>query len=196
MNKTNLIICLVLFFLLFFITGCDVIPHDVPPVRLNPPWITRHNITSSQYQDAFDTYTEDGYRLTYVNCHNYNGSVRYNAIWEKIGGPSWYAFHGQTADEYQVKVDELKELGFHPVLVNPCNVNGQVYFASIFEQRNVAWIARHGLTHAEYQTEFDEHGENGYFLQFVAGYQEGNQARYAAIWEKTTGPPLLIHSPT
>lgn len=166
--------------LLAFVAGCGGNTLEA--------WVTRHNMTGSGYQEQFDNWVRQGYRLTYVNCHNYQESVRYNAIWKKTDGNPWQAFHGLTATQYQNKVDELKTDGFHPVLVNPCNVQGRVYFTAIFEQSNVAWVARHGMTGSEYQNEFDTWTGRGYRLTFVAGYQEGNQARYAAIWDNSSGP--------
>lgn len=166
--------------LLTFVYGCEN--------NALTPWVTKHNLTGAEYQEEFDNWTRADYRLTYVNCHNFDGTTRYNAIWKKKAGNDWQAFHGQSASEYQTTVDDLEEQGFRPVLVNPCNVNGRVFFTSIFEKDTANWVARHGMNGTEYQNEFDTWTNRGYRLRFVAGYQENGQARYAAIWDDTTSP--------
>jgi len=59
-----------------------------------PEWQARHNMTPSQFQSAFDGYYKGGYRLKEMSGYNVGGQDLYAAIWEKTGGPAWYARNG------------------------------------------------------------------------------------------------------
>lgn len=159
----------------------------------NPtPWIARHGLTSDQYQNEFDTHTDNGYRLTHVAGYAINDQPRFAAIWEKIVGPAWTARHGLTATEYQQTFDQLVGEGYRLTLVNAYTVNRTIHYAAIWEQRSgPAWKARHGMTSNEYQMEFMRNARLGFRLTRVDGCGFGDAARYAAIWEKRPGPPMV-----
>src|SRR5262249_54365592 len=72
-----------------------------------PAWEGRHGLTASEYQQAFDTYTKQGYRLIHVSGYSSGGSARYAAIFEKSPGPAWQARHGLTASQYQQAFDDF-----------------------------------------------------------------------------------------
>ena len=67
-----------------------------------PEWVARHGLTSQQYQQAFDTYTSQGYRLKHVSGYAQGNTALYAAIWEKSGtNVEWVAHHGMTSAGYQ-----------------------------------------------------------------------------------------------
>lgn len=45
-------------------------------------WVARHGMTSDQYQNIFDGYVNEGYRLNVVSGYVVNGVDYYAAIWE------------------------------------------------------------------------------------------------------------------
>ncbi|TQF14826.1 beta-lactamase family protein [Myxococcus llanfairpwllgwyngyllgogerychwyrndrobwllllantysiliogogogochensis] len=152
-------------------------------------WVARHALTAAQYQTEFNTWTGQGYRLSYVSGYEDGGSVRYAAIWEQTSGPAWRAFHGLTSAQYQTTAVNQNAQGYRPVVVNGYSVGGVAYFAVIFHSDGVAaWVARHDLTAAQYQTEFNTWTGQGYRLVHVSGYTSGGAERYAAVWEQTSGP--------
>jgi CubicO group peptidase (beta-lactamase class C family) len=156
------------------------------------PWVTRHGMTSNSYQAEFDKWTSRDFRLTYVSGHQatYRGrtSARYNAIWVKEPGPSWYARHGLTAREYQREVNNASQKHYQPIVVDAFNVGNQILFAVIFEKASSRWVARHGMTSDEYQSEFNQRIKQGYRLRYVTGYEFKGKARYAAIFDKSPSP--------
>ncbi|GEN11693.1 CubicO group peptidase, beta-lactamase class C family [Myxococcus fulvus] len=158
------------------------------------PWVARHNLTAAQYQTEFNTWTGQGYRLSYVSGYEDAGSVRYAAIFEDTSGPAWRASHGLTSAQYQTAVVNQNAQGYRPVMVNGYSVGGVAYFAVIFHADNGApWVARHDLTAAQYQTEFNTWTGQGYRPVHVSGYTSGGAERYAAIWEQSAGPAWRAH---
>ncbi|HEY5802025.1 MAG TPA: hypothetical protein VIT92_17510 [Burkholderiaceae bacterium] len=154
-----------------------------------PAWQARHGLSGIEYQQAFDSLTRQGYRLTDVSGYGVAGQDRYAAIWEKSEGPAWQARHGLNTAQYQQTFDRLAQQGLRPVHVSGYTVGGQDRYAAIWQAKpGVAWVARHGLSAAQFQQEFDRLLREGYRLTDVSGYNVGGQDRYAAIWEKSPGP--------
>jgi hypothetical protein len=153
-----------------------------------PAWAARHGLTAEQYQAAFNSFNEQGYRLTFVNGYAVGNEARYAAIWSKGRGPASAARHGLTAAQYQAAVDEFVGKGYSLAHVSAYTVGNTPRFAAIFEKGGPAWVARHGLTPAQYQAAFDQFTRQGYRLSVVSGYRDGGSDRYAAIWTKAQGP--------
>jgi hypothetical protein len=152
-------------------------------------WEARHGLTAAQYQQAFDTLKQQGYRIVEVSGYSVDDKATYAAIWEKRAGPAWVARHGLSANAYQQEFDTLKQQGYRLVYINGYDVGGQDHYAAIWEKRQgPAWVAHHRLTSDQYQQEFNTLRQQGYRLVHVSGYDVGGQDRYAAIWEKRQGP--------
>ena len=157
-------------------------------LRLPTPWVARHGMSSSKYQNEFNNWTRAGYRLTHVSGYNVDGAVRFAAIWEKKSGPSWVARHGLTASQYQSQFNYWVGQGYRLKVVDGYEYAGSARYAAIWEKSSgPAWVARHGLTSAGYQSQFNYWTSRGYRLQWVQGYGVAGVDYYAAIWEKTTG---------
>ena len=58
-----------------------------------PAWTARHGLCAADYQKAFDDFTKQGFRLTWVTGYEAGGTLKYAAIWEKKGGPELEARH-------------------------------------------------------------------------------------------------------
>ena len=114
---------------------------------------------------------------------------RYAGIWRQDGGPSFFAHHGLTADQYQQTFDQMVAQGLRPTVVSGDEVNGVDSYAAIFEKRDgPAFQARHGLTSDQYQQTFTELVGQGFRPTNVSGYSLNREARYAAIFEQQGGP--------
>jgi CubicO group peptidase (beta-lactamase class C family) len=153
-----------------------------------PAWVARHGMTPAQYQQAFDDYGAQGYRLVYIDGYNSGGQVLFAAIWEQRQGPAWVAKHGLSGSDYQATFDDLTGKGYRLIGVSGYADGGQARYAAIFEQSpGPAWAAKHGLSGAQYQQAFNELGGQGYKVKLVSGYRVGGTDYYAAIWEKSSG---------
>jgi len=151
-------------------------------------WAARHGMSAEQYQAAFNSFGEQGYRLSFINGYAVGGKATYAAIWTKGPGPAWAARHGMTAAQYQAAVDEFVGKGYSLSHVSAYTVGDTPRFAAIFEKGGPAWVARHGLTPVKYQEAFNQFSRQGYRLSVVSGYRDGGSDRYAAIWTKAAGP--------
>lgn len=97
-------------------------------------WVARHGLTSDQYQQAYDNYTSQGYRLVLVSGCGINDVDYYAAIWEKRDGPNWAARHGLTATQYQSEFDNYTSQGYIPRVVSGYTINYEDRYAAILEQ--------------------------------------------------------------
>lgn len=152
-------------------------------------YAARHGMSSATYQEKFDKYKQQGYRLTLVSGYSDKGQARFAAIWEKKSGPEWTARHNMSSAGYQKAFDDNKKKGYRLILVDGYTENGQARFAAIWAKiRGAKCAARHDMTSAEYQQNFDKYKEEGYRLTHVSAYSHMGTTLFAAIWEKKKGP--------
>ncbi|EXJ69306.1 uncharacterized protein A1O5_07342 [Cladophialophora psammophila CBS 110553] len=150
-------------------------------------WVSRHGMTSTDYQMAFDTYISQGYRLRHVSGYAQGNQPLYAALWDKSETEiPWVAAHGVTSSEYQQEFDKYVNRGFRLVHVCGYVVDNEAYYAAIWDKsHSKGWFARHGLTATEYQSEQGKWVDLGYRLAVVSGYTvDFNQDLYAALWVK------------
>ncbi|HLP91727.1 MAG TPA: serine hydrolase [Nostocaceae cyanobacterium] len=152
----------------------------------NPPaWIARHRITSNEYQNIFNNYVAQGYRLVDVSAYTIGSEDYYTAIFEKTPNPpAWIARHRMTSNEYQTEFNKYISQGYRLVKVSGYSLNSQDRYAAIWEKSSSGiWAARHGMNSQEYQDEFDRYFYQGYRPIWVNGYTVNGQDKYAAIWQ-------------
>src|SRR5262245_51205437 len=83
-----------------------------------PPFIAYHGVTSADHQARVDTLAPQGFRPTALNVSGDPVDARYAAVWVQRPGPRWFAIHGFTAAQYQVRFDQLTGQGFAPTLLS------------------------------------------------------------------------------
>jgi hypothetical protein len=154
-----------------------------------PELVTRYLMKPSQYQQAFDTYVQQGYRLIDISGFSVAGNVFYAAIWEKEEGPAWVARHGLSPSQYQQEFNKYAEEGVRLKRISGYARQGKARYAAIWEkEEGPAWVARHGLSPSQYQQALDTYVQQGYRPVNVSCYNVDGNARYAAIWEQRSGP--------
>lgn len=77
-----------------------------------PDWQARNGMTSEQYQQQFNTLTQQGYRLARIRGWRSRDSSHFAAIWVKVSGPAWVARHDMLSDAYQEEFDKLVKDGY------------------------------------------------------------------------------------
>jgi hypothetical protein len=103
--------------------------------RAGAPWAARHGMSSSDYQQAFDQYSAQGYRLRMVSGYGVLGVPSFAAIWEKAESPPWEAHHDMSSDQYQQTFDRLVHgRGYRLTNVSGYDRGGQPAYAAIWEQ--------------------------------------------------------------
>ena len=158
------------------------------------PIAAHHGMTGAEYQDKFNTYKNQGYRLVLVDGYGVGNTAYYAAIWHKTPGPDIATHHGMTGADYQNKFNTYKNQGYRLVLVDGYGVGNTAYYAAIWHKTSGPdRAAHHGMTGADYQNKFNSYNGQGYRLSWVSGYAVGNTVYYAAIWEKSPGPATATH---
>ena len=166
-------------------------PGPSPTVLGTAYWRTCYGMTASEYKRISEELKRQAFRLTDLTGYSVGGQARYAAIWEKRDGPPWEAPFGLTSAQYQQTFEDLRMRGYRPLRISAYSIEGQAFFAGVWEQRTgPAWEVRREMAAAEFQQMSDKLKGKGYRLTDVSGYSVGGQARYAAIWEKGDGPPL------
>ena len=156
-------------------------------------WQARHGIDSIAYQQAFDTLTSQGYRLTSVCGYSEGREGRFNAIWQQRSGGAWQARHGLTAGQYQATFNDLVSQGYRLTNISGYAVNGQARYAAIWEQKpGPDWQAHHGMTGVQYQQIFNDLAQQGYVLTQICGYRVNVNVLFAGIWEKQYGVTVQV----
>jgi hypothetical protein len=99
-----------------------------------PEFVARHGLTSVQYQQAFDDFSKQGFRLKEVSGYSPGGVDHYAAIWEKGGdGAPWIARHGIPLAGYQMQFDIDRFQGWQPHYVQAFTSGGSARFDVIYE---------------------------------------------------------------
>jgi len=101
-----------------------------------PAWTARHNLNSAQYQQAFNNYAKQGYRLKEVSGYNVGGADFYAAIWEKTSGPVGFARHAIPDAWYQNVFDNMYYQGYRPVFITAFTSGGAGKLNGIWENTN------------------------------------------------------------
>jgi CubicO group peptidase (beta-lactamase class C family) len=95
---------------------------------------TFHAMTSVEYQEKFDQYSAQGYRIAHLDAYIVNGAARFAAIWEKNSGPARSAHHGLSEPNYQTMVLNYFYQGYTLGQTNAYVVNGNTFFAATWDE--------------------------------------------------------------
>jgi hypothetical protein len=166
--------------------------------RAGLAWAARHGLTSAQYQDAFDTFTAAGYRLTQVDSYLQSGAVRYSAVFTKTTGPAWRAYHGVSAATHQSNFDSLTSQGYVPTNVSVVVVNGSRYYTALYEHVSVgSFTLSSTVLESSYQTYFNQQTAAGRKLTYIDTYRDGSVNRFSVVFESNVGSNwAAVHNAT
>jgi hypothetical protein len=136
-----------------------------------PPWESRVGLTQAQYQQEFETFPKQGYRLVDVSGYTISGQDRYAVIWEKRGGPAWEARNGLTSSQYQTEFNDLSKQGYRLSRLKGWPSGNTAHFAAIWEKvAGSPWIARHSMLSDAYQEQFNALSKECYRLEHISAY--------------------------
>lgn len=146
-------------------------------------WVTRFGLTFDGYQEAFDTYTGDGYHLTHVAGYGVGGQDMYAGTWVDTTAPEWYAYHGLDPDGYESAYAERTGSGYRLVHISGYTVGDARLYATIWEKPDDReWVAERDLSASELSDLLTEYDRQGLRLASLSGYGVSGLARYAALW--------------
>jgi len=154
--------------------------------RNGPAYEAKANLSATEYQQAFDTYTKQGYRPLHVWGYTIAGGPRFAVIFEKSSGPAWAARHNLTTAQYQQAFNQYTGQGYQVKVVSGYNVGGTDYYDAIFEKSADAFAwAHHGIAELSYQNVFDNMYYQGYRPRFISAFTSGGAAKMNGVWENT-----------
>ncbi|MFC4158437.1 hypothetical protein [Chitinimonas lacunae] len=146
------------------------------------PWAARHGLDGAQYQAEYNAWKDKGYRPIQVETHVEGNEIRYAAIFVKDGGPAVAAYHGLSAAAQAQRHLELTQQGWKPTVISVVSLNGQRYYAGLYEKTAATVVTETNLTAAGYQQAYTTHQQAGRKLVYLNTYDDNGQARFVAIW--------------
>ena len=93
----------------------------------------KHNMTATEYQQAFTSLTNQGYILKNVSGYEKGGKDLYAAVWEKKNAPLLFARHGLSNVNYQHAFDNMYYQGYLPVFINAFASDGADKYNAIWQ---------------------------------------------------------------
>lgn len=161
-------------------------------------WNAKHGLTAADYQSAFNTYTNAGYRLTHVDSYLQSGNVRYSAVFTKASGPSWKAYHGVSAATHQSTFNSWTSQGYVPTNVSVVVVNGARYYTALYEKVSVgSYTLSSTVLESNYQTYFNQQTAAGRKLRYIDVYKDGSVNRFSVVFAANIGSNwTAIHNAT
>lgn len=158
------------------------------------PWRARFGMSGSAYQEVFNRWTSEGYRLYRIESYLDGDDVRYAATFRRTGGPPWRAYHGVSAAGHQNRFEEFREGNYVPVNVPVVSVGGNRVYAGFWERKNVGrWRLRSSMTESQAQQEFENNREMGLTPVYLNAYLDGG-LRYSGIWNAATQGQIAARS--
>ena len=153
-----------------------------PPRKLHSEF-ARHRFPAQIFQRLFDHLADSGYMPEWLDGYSVGGKTFYNMVWRPAEG-KWRAFFGQTAGDYQQKIDDAKADGFVPVHLDSYLSGGKVRHAVIFAKIAGAWRARHGLTVDAHQKVFNQAVKDGFRPVCISVVSVNGERRYTVLYHK------------
>jgi CubicO group peptidase (beta-lactamase class C family) len=146
-------------------------------------WYSHHDMSEKSYQELFDKYGGEGYRLISISGYTKNKVIKYAGLWVQDGyNDIWEGHHGQTTRDYQTTYDACVKKGMRPIHISGYQTGNSHRIASIFARDKYSWKAGHDMTGAQYQKMCDEWNPKGFHPHCVSAYSTGSGIRFAAIF--------------
>lgn len=174
------------------ITACFLLP-----ARAGQPWVEKHDVNSSQLQQAFNTYTQSPYGLgqTTESAAYVSGEARYASLWGPPPSGAWYSRTSLTAGELDTWNNQYTSQGLHITSLDVYNHGGQ-------ERFNVIWTAAANTTsHLVKSQNFNQitsqnvtEAAAGYSLTEIDAENTSGTVLFTAVWKKLSvaGPPFPV----
>ncbi|UXY32333.1 serine hydrolase [Streptomyces sp. HUAS TT20] len=164
------------------------------------PWVARHNLSATQYEEEAKRLKTEGYRLLDLCGYQVGNEARYAAIWEKRAGFEQVSNHAVSYSQYGRHFDAYQG-SFRLVRLNGYNIAGEVFFATIWEATQSGprwwseassaptWWSRHEVKQSELQAVFNARDGAGDRMVDISAYPGPGflGTQFAMIWEPARG---------
>lgn len=151
-----------------------------------PKWAAKYNLTSDQYQEAFDEYNKKGYRLQYVSAYVMNGTAYFAAIWDKSTGGALIAKHNLTKEQLVQNNTTIVSNGYKLKILSGYEKDGTDYYAAIWEKMYGPVLrVLIGVPGDIYQSDFNKLLQEGYMPVSVNVFDSYGYEKFNTIWQYT-----------
>jgi CubicO group peptidase (beta-lactamase class C family) len=159
------------------------VSNDGSPSCPDPlPWISRHHMTISQYEEGVDQYWEEmGFRPISVSANGSGSDIRFNVLWIKDDQDSWAIHHGLTPTAYNDIVNDYADDDLRPIAVDAYGSGANLRYTAIWVQDTTPFAARHGLDEEAMNAELAEWEADGFRPIWVTGHEGGSEPHFAAL---------------
>lgn len=159
-----------------------------------PAWKAVHGLTQASYQQKFNAFNSQGYRLVNRSVVFKGGTKYVTALFDKANVGSWIAKSNLSEAETQAVMNTQNSAGRKVAYMDVTQeTTSKITFSPIFDKApHSAWYALNNLTESQLKAEITKAHNNGYKTIFVQGFDKarlinGNEVyemRFAAAWVK------------
>jgi hypothetical protein len=148
-------------------------------------WAARHNLSAKAYQENFDKYKGEGYRLIDVRGYSRGDKPYFAAIWEKSGGPAYFTHHQMTFETFSTHDAKQKADGFRLVRLSGYTAEGTPHFAAIWHKKQgPAQKTNVNMPVHEFDSRLQENRDAGFQLVDFSVYSTKSVGPlFTTIWE-------------
>lgn len=108
----------------------------------NQDWVELRDMTPKNYGQNFEKYSEQGYRVSDLDCYERNGNLAYAAIWEKNQpGRGWVALRQMSSQDLRNNWHKYSDQGMRIVDIEKCpSINGRgTQYAAVWRENNTRY---------------------------------------------------------
>jgi CubicO group peptidase (beta-lactamase class C family) len=121
--------------------------------------IMRHDMTEAQWEQNFDDFADDGYRVMDLDVYVLDGEKTFAAIWYKnTNGRGWYSYRDMTYDGFTNRRYQLWDAGYRLVDYDVYYLpGGERRYSGVWRQNNDRpdWPLKDEITNDIVQPEVD-----------------------------------------
>ncbi|HVG16262.1 MAG TPA: peptidoglycan DD-metalloendopeptidase family protein [Chitinophagaceae bacterium] len=147
-------------------------------------WVARHNMDGNKYQDEYNKWDKEGYRLLNINSYLRNNNVNYAAVWVKDGAPQPLAYHGKPLSQHEAEFKGHADKGLAPVNVSCIAIGNNTYVTATWEKKNTGGFYAHpAMTLQQYKDFFKDYTDKQKFkLAYLNAYTSNGVPLLSGIW--------------
>lgn len=143
----------------------------------------RHAVKAEAYQSLFQHLADSGFKTSWLDGYNVNGSVFYNMVWQPAN-LAWRAYHGQSAAAYQQAFNQASTDGYVAVHVDSHITGSGPRYSVIFEKKALSTLARHNLSYNQHLQVMEQAKDLGMRPVSVSVVSTGGERRYTTLYHK------------
>jgi hypothetical protein len=134
-------------------------------------WLSHIRMTSAEYQQKFNEYGAQGYRLVSVDGYELNGQARYAAAWVRDSVPI-RAIHDVGVQAFQTFFDQAVAAGYRLTDRDVFTVGNAVRYAGVFTRDGgPAFRSYSGWNFYTFEPQWAKHRAEGWRPVSIAGYR-------------------------